>query len=68
MKTLLLSSIKAYRLLLSPLLGPRCRFSPTCSLYAQQAIGRHGVIKGLALSVGRLLRCHPVHPGGEDPP
>jgi len=59
--------IGAYRTLISPLLGPRCRFHPSCSAYAQEAIERHGLIKGAAWSLWRLLRCHPFHPGGFDP-
>ncbi len=56
-------------LLVRPLLGPRgvCRFTPTCSQYAKQAISKHGVFKGLLLAVKRLLRCHPFHAGGYDP-
>ena len=57
----------AYRYTLSPLLGPRCRFHPTCSAYALEAIGSHGAIKGGWLTLRRLGRCHPWHPGGYDP-
>jgi len=49
------------------MLGPACRFEPTCSAYAIDAIARHGLVRGSALSVWRLLRCHPFHPGGIDP-
>ena len=63
----LLIPIRAYQFLISPLLPNACRFYPTCSQYACQAIQRHGPIKGLYLSVMRLLRCHPFHPGGYDP-
>ena len=59
--------IKAYRYLLSPLLRNCCRFYPSCSCYAEQAILRFGVFKGGLLTVWRLLRCHPLHPGGFDP-
>lgn len=59
--------IKAYQLLLSPILGSACRFYPTCSQYAYEAVGRHGVIKGLFLSVKRIAKCHPFHAGGYDP-
>lgn len=59
--------IGAYRALISPMLMPRCRFHPTCSGYALEAVERHGVLKGGALAVWRLLRCHPFHPGGFDP-
>lgn len=59
--------IHVYRLALSPLLGPRCRFYPSCSAYALEAIERHGALRGLALALRRLARCHPWHPGGYDP-
>ena len=60
-------AIRAYQRFLSPLLPPSCRFHPTCSEYTRQAIVRHGVIKGMALGIVRLLKCHPFHPGGFDP-
>ena len=60
--------IRVYQTVLSPLLPPACRFAPTCSEYARQAFAAHGFVRGMALSVGRLLRCHPFHPGGYDPP
>jgi uncharacterized protein len=56
-----------YKRRISPLLPPACRFEPTCSVYAREAIARHGLVRGAALSVGRLLRCHPFHKGGFDP-
>lgn len=59
--------IRAYRLLLSPLLGRTCRFHPSCSEFALEALHRHGVLKGLWLSMRRLSSCHPWHPGGFDP-
>lgn len=59
--------ITAYQRYISPVLGPHCRFTPTCSEYALQAIGRHGVLKGIMLGAVRLLKCGPWHPGGEDP-
>ncbi len=59
--------IRSYQRLLSPLLGPRCRFYPTCSHYALEAIERHGAARGSILALRRLLRCHPLHPGGYDP-
>lgn len=65
--SLLLAAIHAYRLALSPLLGPCCRFEPSCSAYATEAIARHGPRAGLVLAVRRLLRCHPFRPGGFDP-
>jgi hypothetical protein len=58
--SLALVLIGAYRLTLSPMLGPRCRFHPTCSAYAQEAITRHGIAKGGVLSLRRLARCHPI--------
>jgi putative membrane protein insertion efficiency factor len=67
MKTLALLLIEGYRVLISPLLGPACRFVPTCSEYAHQAITDHGVLKGGLLALRRILRCHPLHPGGFDP-
>lgn len=63
----LVAPIAVYRRFVSPLLGPRCRFYPTCSAYAVQALQQHGAVKGLWLAVRRLLRCHPWNPGGYDP-
>lgn len=62
----MIGMIRAYQLLLSPLLGPRCRFYPSCSRYAAEAIAVHGPLVGLYLGVRRLLRCHPWNPGGVD--
>lgn len=59
--------IRLYQVAIGPLFPRVCRFEPTCSAYALEAIGRHGPFKGAALSVWRLLRCHPFHPGGYDP-
>ncbi|MFP4614586.1 MAG: membrane protein insertion efficiency factor YidD [Thiohalorhabdus sp.] len=59
--------IRGYRWLISPLLGAHCRFQPTCSSYAITALERHGPIKGGWLALRRILRCHPFHPGGDDP-
>ena len=59
--------IIAYRRWISPALPARCRFYPSCSAYAQEAVARHGALRGAALAVRRLLRCHPFHPGGHDP-
>ncbi|MFP4560023.1 MAG: membrane protein insertion efficiency factor YidD [Thiohalorhabdus sp.] len=59
--------IRGYRWLISPLLGAHCRFQPTCSSYAITALERHGPIKGSWLALRRILRCHPFHPGGDDP-
>lgn len=64
---LLLAAITLYRWTLSPLLGPCCRFYPSCSQYAAEAILQHGPLRGLWLALRRLLRCHPWHPGGLDP-
>ena len=67
MKTLLLWLIRGYRRFLSPLFPPSCRFQPTCSEYALEAIAIHGALKGSWLAIARILRCHPFHPGGYDP-
>ena len=64
---LAISLIRLYQLLLSPLLGQRCRFHPSCSQYTMEAIRLHGVIKGIWLGSKRLLKCHPLHAGGYDP-
>lgn len=60
--------IGAYQLAISPLLPRACRFVPSCSEYARQALTAHGLARGGWLAVKRLLRCHPLHPGGFDPP
>lgn len=65
--TLLVLLIEAYRLLISPLLGPCCRFTPSCSRYTQEAIRIHGPLRGIWLGARRILRCHPFHHGGYDP-
>lgn len=67
MRRALLACIRGYRLLLSPWLGNACRFEPTCSVYALQAIERHGAAAGSYLMVRRVLRCHPWCDGGCDP-
>jgi putative membrane protein insertion efficiency factor len=59
--------IRAYQYLLRPLLGAHCRFAPTCSDYAREAIARHGAARGGMLALRRIARCHPYHPGGFDP-
>jgi putative membrane protein insertion efficiency factor len=64
---LLLRLLAGYRHGVSPLLGPRCRFAPTCSAYAVEAVTRYGAARGSWLTLRRLLRCHPFHPGGHDP-
>ena len=63
----LLVPIVGYQRFLSPLLAPRCRFAPSCSQYAVEALRTHGAARGLWLSARRLARCHPFHPGGYDP-
>lgn len=67
MKTALIALVRLYKALLSPLLPPACRFHPTCSAYAEEAVRRHGALRGGALAVRRVLRCHPWNPGGIDP-
>jgi uncharacterized protein len=67
MNKILCVLISLYQVSISPMLGNRCRFHPTCSEYAKSAIVTHGVARGLALAVRRLLRCHPWHDGGFDP-
>ncbi len=67
MKALALGAIRLYQLTLSRILPPACRFYPSCSQYAYEAISRYGVIRGGWLAVGRICRCHPFNPGGYDP-
>lgn len=67
MRRLILGLIRIYQLTLSPLLGSNCRFEPTCSAYATEAIKKFGVLKGGYLSFRRLIKCHPFHEGGYDP-
>lgn len=67
MRALLIALIRIYQLLVSPLLGNHCRFYPSCSQYAREALEQHGVLRGVWLAIRRLLRCHPWHPGGVDP-
>lgn len=64
----LLGTIWVYQHTLSPLLGNVCRFTPSCSRYAQACIASHGALRGVALAAVRLAKCHPFHPGGYDPP
>lgn len=67
MKALLLALIRFYRRRISPARPPCCRYIPTCSEYALEAIGKYGAWKGSWLALRRLLRCHPFHKGGYDP-
>ena len=67
MRNLAISMIKFYQLTISPLTGKSCRFYPSCSCYAEEAIQQYGVLKGGYLTLIRLLKCHPFHPGGYDP-
>jgi putative membrane protein insertion efficiency factor len=66
-RLVLATLIRAYQRLLSPLLPPSCRFYPSCSQYALEAVTRHGALRGSWLAARRLVRCHPFHPGGFDP-
>jgi uncharacterized protein len=66
MRLLLAGLIRLYQLVVSPLLPPACRFYPSCSRYALEAIARHGALRGSALALARLARCHPWNPGGVD--
>lgn len=67
MKTLLLALIRGYQYLFRPLLGSNCRFYPSCSDYAKEAVEKRGALTGTWLALRRILRCHPYHPGGFDP-
>ncbi|HEY9859502.1 MAG TPA: membrane protein insertion efficiency factor YidD [Candidatus Obscuribacterales bacterium] len=67
MKRLVIGSIRGYQILVSPLLLPACRFHPTCSQYALEAVERFGPWRGGGLALRRIARCHPFHPGGYDP-
>jgi putative membrane protein insertion efficiency factor len=68
MKSVLLGLIWLYQWTIGPVIGNRCRFYPSCSNYSKEALQKHGVLKGLWLTVRRLCRCHPWHPGGIDFP
>ncbi|MCF7970604.1 MAG: membrane protein insertion efficiency factor YidD [Methylococcaceae bacterium] len=68
MRTLLIALLRFYKNFISPLLGNNCRFHPTCSSYAMQAISMHGALIGSYLTIKRLLRCHPFHDGDIDDP
>lgn len=67
LQTSIIKLIRAYQLVLSPFLGARCKFYPSCSSYAEEAIKVHGLLEGLLLSSKRILRCHPLSEGGIDP-
>ena len=67
MKSLLVALLRTYQYAISPFLGRRCRYYPSCSEYAVEAVEKHGAIKGGWLGVKRVCRCHPWHPGGYDP-
>ena len=64
---LALKIVRGYKLVVSPWLPPACRFTPTCSEYAHEAIEQYGIVLGVVRALGRLLRCHPLHRGGFDP-
>jgi putative membrane protein insertion efficiency factor len=67
MRRIVITLIRGYQYLISPLFTPTCRFTPSCSNYAREVIEKHGVVKGGWLSIKRLLRCNPWNPGGYDP-
>jgi len=67
LKVFLLFIIRIYQLLISPLKDPTCRFYPSCSHYAMQAVEKHGALKGTRMALVRIIKCHPFHPGGYDP-
>jgi putative membrane protein insertion efficiency factor len=67
MKVLLIAIVKLYKYLISPILPGSCRFVPSCSEYAIEALRKYGALRGTYLSVKRVARCHPLHPGGFDP-
>lgn len=67
MSKLVIRLLRAYRYVLSPMLGNRCRFHPSCSTYTEEAVARFGVLRGAWLGIKRIGRCHPFHPGGLDP-
>ena len=64
----LIAAVVVYKATLSPLLGRHCRFHPTCSVYFRQSVEKYGALRGTARGLARICRCHPWHPGGDDPP
>ena len=66
-RTIVMFALRAYQVVVSPMLGPACRYEPSCSQYAVEAVGRHGVLRGLWLGARRLGRCHPLGSSGYDP-
>jgi putative membrane protein insertion efficiency factor len=66
-RSIALALVRSYRFALSPVLPKSCRFEPSCSQYAEEALRKHGLVKALLLIAGRVGRCHPFHPGGYDP-
>jgi putative membrane protein insertion efficiency factor len=66
-KAMMIALVRGYQTCIAPLLGPRCRFTPTCSSYAIDALNKYCLLKALYLTARRLLKCHPFHPGGFDP-
>jgi hypothetical protein len=67
MPRLVIAILHAYKKLISPMLPSACRFHPTCSVYMMEAVEKHGALRGIAMGVRRILRCHPFHAGGFDP-
>lgn len=67
MKTVIILLIRFYQIFISPMFPPQCRFYPTCSQYALEAVRKKGAVKGSWLALKRILKCHPFHPGGYDP-
>lgn len=67
MKTAIILLIRFYQIFISPMFPPRCRFYPTCSQYALEAVQKKGALKGSWMALKRILKCHPFHPGGYDP-
>ncbi|MCK5034547.1 MAG: membrane protein insertion efficiency factor YidD [Candidatus Sabulitectum sp.] len=67
MRTILITVVRIYRRVLSPLLPPSCIYTPTCSVYAEEALRKHGALRGIVMATKRILRCHPWHSGGYDP-